>query len=101
MNLGKGDLKLVSNMTNLNDGLFHAISIVKNGRKIDLFIDDVLQNSGTLPSGAAILEAPIGGGGLFLGGIPEHLNKTKVTDQHIGSIIPLFGAIKDIVYDER
>lgn len=105
MNAGKGDLKLVSNTTELNDGLFHAVSIVKSSRKIELHIDDNLKASGTLPPGAVVIHSSTVDGnvsrGLFLGGVPNNLNETDMTNQYIASTIPLRGAIKDIVLDEK
>lgn len=105
MNAGKGDLKLVSNGTALNDGQFHALSVIKKNRRIEMFIDDIAQAVGTLPPGSVVVHAipqSVEGnasGGMFLGGVPEHLNETDVTDQHIASTISLRGAIKDIVFD--
>lgn len=105
MNAGKGDLKLVSNISTLNDGHFHSVNVVKSGRKIELLIDEIVQAKGTLPQKAVVLHAmPLSmegnaTQGLFLGGFPSDLNDTDITNQHIACTIPLRGAIKELVFD--
>ncbi|XP_074102845.1 wing blister [Cotesia typhae] len=94
VNAGKGEVVLQSNNT-YNDGKYHAVSFLKRRKEIELRIDDAYQGSGKLPSGAAVRARDFGG--LFFGGLPALINNTEM----IGSSIPLYGAIKDAVFNDE
>ncbi|XP_053979211.1 laminin subunit alpha-1-like isoform X1 [Hylaeus volcanicus] len=95
MNAGRGELVLQSNVT-FNDGRYHSVTIIKSKRNVELWIDDALQNKGVLASRSAI-KAPGVYGGLFFGGLPELINNTKM----IATTTPLYGAIKDAIFDDE
>nr|CAD7455143.1 unnamed protein product [Timema tahoe] len=95
-NAGRGDTFL--NSTNAyNDGQFHALVVTKNGRKLQLRVDDRLEGTTTLPEGATALKAPGDIGGLYLGGLPPGLNAVNM----VASVVPLFGTIKDVIFNEK
>nr|CAD7199120.1 unnamed protein product [Timema douglasi] len=95
-NAGRGDTFL--NSTNsYNDGQFHALVVTKNGRKLQLRVDDRLEGTTTLPEGATALKAPGDIGGLYLGGLPPGLNAVNM----VASVVPLFGTIKDVIFNEK
>ncbi|XP_034944517.1 laminin subunit alpha-1-like isoform X2 [Chelonus insularis] len=94
LNSGKGELILQSNNT-YNDGKYHVVTIVKKRKEIELRVDDAYQASGKLPSGAAVRAPDLGG--LFFGGLPALINNTKM----IGSVVPLYGAIKDAIFNDE
>ncbi|XP_076245323.1 wing blister [Calliopsis andreniformis] len=95
LNAGRGELVLQSNDT-FNDGRYHSVTIIKRRKDVELRIDDAYQTAGRLPTGAAI-RAPEGHGGLFFGGLPVLINNTKM----IATTVPLYGAIKDAVFDDK
>ncbi|KZC04266.1 Laminin subunit alpha-1 [Dufourea novaeangliae] len=92
LNAGKGELVLQSNDT-FNDGRYHSVTIIKKRKDVELRIDDAYQTTGRLPTSIAI-RAPEGTGGLFFGGLPVHVNNTKM----IATNVPLYGAIKDAIF---
>nr|XP_034195684.1 laminin subunit alpha-1 isoform X1 [Osmia lignaria] len=94
LNAGRGELVLQSNDT-FNDGRYHSVTIIKRRKDVELRIDDAYQTSGRSPTSAAI-KAPEGNGGLFFGGLPVLINNTKM----ITTTTPLYGAIKDAVFNE-
>lgn len=95
LNGGKGELVLQSNDT-FNDGRYHSVTIIKRRKDVELRIDDAYQTAGRLPTSAAI-KAPEGGGGLFFGGLPALINTTKM----IATNVPLYGAIKDGIFNDE
>ncbi|XP_017882648.2 laminin subunit alpha-1 [Ceratina calcarata] len=95
LNGGKGELVLQSNET-YNDGRYHTVTIIKRRKDIELQIDDVYQSAGKLPTSVAI-KAPDGSGGLFFGGLPLSINNTNM----IATTIPLYGAIKDVIFNNE
>lgn len=95
LNAGRGELVLQSNDT-FNDGRYHSVTVIKRRKEVELRIDDAYQTSGRLPTSAAI-KAPEGNGGLFFGGLPVLINNTKM----ITTTTPLYGAIKDAVFNEE
>nr|XP_012147088.1 PREDICTED: laminin subunit alpha-2 isoform X4 [Megachile rotundata]XP_012147089.1 PREDICTED: laminin subunit alpha-2 isoform X4 [Megachile rotundata] len=95
LNAGSGELILQSNDT-FNDGRYHSVTIIKKRKDVELRIDDAYQSAGRLPRSAAI-KAPEGSGGLFFGGLPILINNTKM----ISTTTPLYGAIKDAIFNEE
>ncbi|KAF7990369.1 hypothetical protein HCN44_000174 [Aphidius gifuensis] len=94
INAGKGELILQSNDT-FNDGEYHTITIIKERKEITLRINDNYQSSGKLSSSTAIKGPQFGG--LYFGGLPASLNTTKM----IGSIVPLYGAIRNTIFNDK
>lgn len=95
LSAGKGKLVLQSNDT-FNDGRYHSVTIIKKRKDVELRIDDAYQSTGRLPTSAAI-KAPEVSGGLFFGGLPVLINNTKM----IATTTPLYGAIKDAIFNEK
>lgn len=95
LNAGKGELVLRSNNT-FNDGRYHTVTIIKRRKEVELRIDDAYQSTGRLPSSAAI-KAPDSNGGLFFGGLPALINNTKM----VATKVPLYGAIKDAIFNDE
>lgn len=87
---GKGAITLVS-QTLVNDGRFHAISVAKTNRKVELRIDDLLQATSTMPDGAKVVRAK----DLFLGGLPKGIDASR----YASDTTPFTGTIKDILVD--
>ncbi|XP_066580920.1 laminin subunit alpha-1 [Prorops nasuta] len=94
LNAGKGELILQTNNT-YNDGRYHSVTIIKRRKEIEFKIDDAYQISGRMPSSAAIKGPDFGG--LYFGGLPALINNTKM----VGSSVPLYGSIKDVIFDDR
>ncbi|XP_039307072.1 laminin subunit alpha-1 isoform X3 [Solenopsis invicta] len=94
LNAGHGELVLRSNNT-FNDGRYHSVTIIKNRKEVELRIDDAYQTSGRLRNSMAI-KAPGSNGGLFFGGLPALINNTKM----IATNTPLYGAIKDVIFND-
>lgn len=93
LNAGQGELVLQSNST-FNDGRYHSVTVIKKRKDVELRIDDAYQTSGKLRNGIAI-KAPELNGGLFFGGLPALINNTKM----IATNTPLYGAIKDVIFN--
>ncbi|KAF3427281.1 LOW QUALITY PROTEIN: hypothetical protein E2986_11364, partial [Frieseomelitta varia] len=95
LNAGRGELVLQSNDT-FNDGRYHSVTVIKRRKDVELRIDDAYQKAGKLPTSAAI-RAPEESGGLFFGGLPILINNTNM----ISTITPLYGAIKDAIFNDE
>lgn len=95
LNAGQGELILQSNNT-FNDGRYHSVTIIKKRKEVELRIDDAYQTSGRLRSSIAI-KAPDLNGGLFFGGLPALINNTKM----VATNTPLYGAIKDVIFNDQ
>lgn len=95
LNAGRGELTLQSNDT-FNDGRYHSVTVIKRRKDIELRIDDAYQSAGKLPTSAAI-KAPEESGGLFFGGLPVLINNTNM----ISTITPLYGTIKDAIFNDE
>ncbi|XP_063216579.1 laminin subunit alpha-1 [Bacillus rossius redtenbacheri] len=93
---GKGKARLVSK-SKYNNGHYHALGVVKNGRRLKLRVDDLLENSKALPEGATVVRAPGSIGGLYLGGVPHNFSAGSMAS----STTPLFGTIKDVIFNEQ
>ncbi|XP_065226738.1 laminin subunit alpha lam-3-like [Planococcus citri] len=99
VNVGTKDTKLISRGDmNYSDGQFHAVNVIKTGKRLELRVDDIIQAIGFMPEdGSSTIRAAGVIGGLFLGGVPSDItfNVTSVSD------IFLFGTIKDVIFDDR
>jgi len=74
-----GPIDLVDIDTRYDDGLFHAVRIVKNNRRVVLYIDDEEVADGRLPKKSGVVFAP-DNRGLFIGGTTDAIvNKFKET----------------------
>lgn len=94
LNAGHGELVLQSNNT-FNDGKYHSVIVIKKRKEVELRIDDAYQTSGRLRNSIAI-KAPSSNGGLFFGGLPALINNTKM----VATNTPLYGAIKDVIFND-
>ncbi|VVC37186.1 Hypothetical protein CINCED_3A012310 [Cinara cedri] len=97
INAGRGEVRLASEGFEFGDGKYHSIMVTKNGKKLELRIDDVLHSFSSLPEGSNIVKAPGTAGGLFLGGLPIEINTTGKAV----SSIPLIGTIKDAIFNDQ
>lgn len=95
LNGGKGELIIQSNKT-FNDGRYHSVALIKRRKDIELRIDDTYQSSGRLPTSSAI-KASDTNGGLYFGGLPSGMNHSRI----VSSNVPLYGAIKDVLFNEE
>ncbi|EAL39720.3 AGAP007849-PA, partial [Anopheles gambiae str. PEST] len=86
MDAGTGRVELTSNGT-LNDGEYHVLAVVKQGRHVELRIDDKLQMSRTLQS--SLVNMPGESGGLYIGGVPY--------DPAFASLAKVFDGLKGVV----
>jgi len=97
INAGRGEVRLASEGFEFGDGKYHSIVVTKNGRKLELRIDDVLHSLSSLPEGSNIVKAAGKAGGLFLGGLPVEINTTGKAV----SSVPLIGTIKDAIFNDQ
>ncbi|XP_069690531.1 laminin subunit alpha-2 isoform X2 [Periplaneta americana] len=93
---GRGTVTLSSQKA-FNDGKFHSLSVTKTGRRLELRVDDELQDTAVLPKGATVVHAPGSSGGLYFGGIPGNFSNSHLA----ATTIPLIGAIKDAIFNDR
>jgi len=93
---GRGEVVL-SPQKHFNDGKFHSLSVTKTGRRLELRVDDELQDTGTLPKGATVVHAPGPSDGLYFGGVPSNFTNTGLA----ASSVPLIGTIKDIIFNDQ
>lgn len=96
MDAGHGRTVLTSNSL-YNDGQFHVISVVKQGKKVELRVDDAVQSTDVLSGSSVVIKAPGKVGGLFFGGLPPHINGVN----QVSSIKPLIGTIKDANFNSQ
>ncbi|KDR22194.1 Laminin subunit alpha-1, partial [Zootermopsis nevadensis] len=96
LNAGRGGVTL-SPKKHFNDGKFHSLSVTKTGRRLELRIDDELQDTVTLPKGATVVRAPGPSGGLYFGGVPSNFTSTALK----ASPVPLIGTIKDVIFNDQ
>jgi len=97
INAGLGEVRLASEGFEFGDGKYHSIMVTKNGKKLELRIDDVLHAFSSLPEGSNVVKAPGVAGGLFLGGLPIEINTTGKAV----SSVPLIGTIKDAIFNDQ
>lgn len=99
VNAGNGAIKLVSRTdANYSDGQFHAITVIKTGKRLELRVDDIIQVIGFMKEDdSGLIRAAGIVGGLFFGGLPSDIT----FNISVASDVPLFGTIKDVIFDER
>ncbi|XP_052864377.1 LOW QUALITY PROTEIN: laminin subunit alpha-1-like [Anopheles cruzii] len=94
MDGGAGRIELVSNGT-LNDGEYHVLAVVKQGRHVELRIDDQLQSARSLQP--SLVTMPGESGGLFIGGVPD--------DPAFDTLAKVFdgleGTVANLVFNNR
>ncbi|XP_073822984.1 wing blister isoform X3 [Musca autumnalis] len=96
VNSGRSMVKLQSNVS-LNDGEFHVVNLLKNGRKLELMVDDELQESKNLMGTPTLVSMPRDAGGLYIGGAPPYDEYTPLAP----TFNKLEGAIRDVVFNNR
>ncbi|KAH8324869.1 hypothetical protein KR074_009874 [Drosophila pseudoananassae] len=97
VNSGRSIVKMYSNFSQLNDGEFHVINLVKTGRKLELMVDDELQEVRSLTGSPTVISLPHDSGGLYIGGAPRHESYTPLAP----TFVNLEGAIRDVVFNNR
>lgn len=92
-------VRLAANGT-LNDGEYHVVAVQKSGCRVELRVDDRLQDAGRLePQGCAVLMGAGGGSEarMYLGGAPD------VWEKYADGLAPTFarfeGTIRDVVFN--
>ncbi|TMW53859.1 hypothetical protein DOY81_001030 [Sarcophaga bullata] len=96
INSGRSFIQLQSNVS-LNDGEFHVVNLLKNGRKFELMVDDELQVSKNLMGSPTLVSMPRDAGGLYIGGAPPYEDYTPLAP----TFIKLEGAVRDVVFNNR
>jgi laminin alpha 1/2 len=93
---GRGEVVL-SPQKQFSDGKFHSLSVTKLGRRLELRVDDELEDSATLPKGATVVHAPGPSGGLYFGGVPSNFSNIGM----VTSSVPLIGTVKDVIFNDQ
>jgi laminin alpha 1/2 len=93
---GRGEV-ILSPQKQFNDGKFHSLSVTKLGRRLELRVDDELEDSATLPKGATVVHAPGPSGGLYFGGVPSNFSNIGM----VTSSVPLIGTVKDVIFNDQ
>lgn len=96
INSGRSLIKLLSNVT-LNDGEFHLVNLLKNGRKFELIVDDEPQDSKNLMGSPTVVGMPRDAGGLYIGGAPSYEEYIPLAP----TFTKLEGALRDVVFNNR
>lgn len=96
VNSGRSFIKMNSNVS-LNDGEFHVVNLLKNGRKLELMVDDELQESKNLMGTPTLVSMPRDAGGLYIGGAPPYEEYTPLAP----TFNKLEGSIRDVVFNNR
>ncbi|XP_041451135.1 laminin subunit alpha-1 isoform X1 [Drosophila obscura] len=97
VNSGRSFVKMSSNISQLNDGELHVINLIKTGRKLELMLDDELQDVRSLSGSPTVISLPREAGGLYIGGAPSHESFTPLAP----TFVNLEGAIRDVVFNNR
>ncbi|XP_046866451.1 laminin subunit alpha-1 isoform X2 [Drosophila willistoni] len=97
INSGRSFLKMYSNGSQLNDGELHVIQLIKTGRKLELMIDDELQDTKSLSGTPTVISLPREAGGLYIGGAPPYESYNPLAP----TFVKLEGAIRDVVFNNR
>lgn len=99
VNAGKGETRLISRPdVSYGDGQYHALSVIKSGKRLELRIDDIIQAVNFMEDdGSSTVHAAGGVGGLFFGGIPSDFT----TNSSTVSTTPLVGTIKDAIFNDK
>ncbi|GBP57454.1 Laminin subunit alpha-2 [Eumeta japonica] len=87
---GKSELRVRTNGSALSDGLLHTVRIVRVHKQLELWVDEQMVAHGVL-AGGALAARPRG---LYLGGLPAHLNATMKP-----RIAGFTGTITDLIVD--
>lgn len=99
VNAGHGNTRLISKTdTNYNDGQLHSLTLLKNGKRLELRVDDIIQAIGFMEEeGSGTVHAVGEKGGLFFGGLSSDytLNASVVAQ------IPLIGTIQDAIFNDK
>lgn len=96
LDAGRGQIELTSNNT-LNDGEYHVIGVTKNGRKVELHIDDEFQMSKSFSVQPFVINMAEESGGLYFGGAPDFAEYDSLSPSFEG----FSGSIKDVVFNNR
>ncbi|XP_030080568.1 laminin subunit alpha-1 [Drosophila hydei] len=97
INSGRSFIKMFSNDSHLNDGELHVINLIKTGRRLELMVDDELQEVRTLTGTPSFISLPQDAGGLYIGGAPPHEMYTPLAP----TFVKLEGAVRDVVFNNR
>ncbi|XP_030377128.1 laminin subunit alpha-1 [Scaptodrosophila lebanonensis] len=97
LHTGRSFVKMFSNSSQLNDGELHVINLIKTGRKLELMVDDELQDVRSLSGTPTVIGMPRDAGGLYIGGAPPHEIFTPLAP----TFIKLEGAVRDVVFNNR
>ncbi|ALC39660.1 wb, partial [Drosophila busckii] len=97
INSGRSFVKLHSNKSQLNDGELHVINLIKTGRKLELMVDDELQDVRSLSGSPSLVSLPQEAGGLYIGGAPEYESYAPLAP----TFVKLAGAVRDVVFNNR
>ncbi|XP_033151119.1 laminin subunit alpha-1 isoform X1 [Drosophila mauritiana] len=97
VNSGRSFIKMSSNSSQMNDGEFHVVHLIKTGRKLELMVDDELQEIRNLNGNPTVVSLPRDAGGLYIGGAPAHESYTPLAP----TFVNLEGAIRDVVFNNR
>ena len=82
-----------------NDGQYHTLFVVKRGRKISVFVDDLQEDRGdVLVSTEAVEMSSPRHGGLFLGGVPSVIRADVINSKMAASVNSLIGTIQDFLF---
>ncbi|KRF77830.1 laminin subunit alpha lam-3 isoform X2 [Drosophila virilis] len=97
INSGRSFIKMFSNASQLNDGELHVINLIKTGRRLELMVDDELQEVRSLTGTPSLVSLPQEAGGLYIGGAPPHEIYTPLAP----TFVKLEGAVRDVVFNNR
>ncbi|KAH8251255.1 hypothetical protein KR032_004153 [Drosophila birchii] len=97
VNSGRSFIKMSSNFSQLNDGELHVVNLIKTGRRLELMVDDELQEVRSLTGNPTVVSLPRDTGGLYIGGAPPHDSYTPLAP----TFVNLEGAIRDVVFNNR
>ena len=82
-----------------NDNTYHTLFVIKRGRSVSVFMDDVRVDRGEvrLAAGAVDMPAPAHGG-LFLGGLPAVIAEQVERSRMAATVTSLIGTIQDFAF---
>ncbi|XP_065577471.1 laminin subunit alpha lam-3-like isoform X2 [Artemia franciscana] len=91
-------LKIVGNQQ-LNDGILHTATILKQDRRMELFIDETLVGSSRFEKSDGTIQLSNNKHGLFIGGMPE--NVTADFTSLAGTSSKFNGCISDLIINNE
>ncbi len=99
VNAGNGATRLVSKTdTHYNDGQWHSMTLLKTGKRLELYVDDVMQTVDFMEEeGFGTVHAAGVVGGLFFGGLPADINLNTSVVSHVSFV----GTIRDVIFNDR